>query len=102
MAVPQPEYTPEMLQAFRAFLAYYGKDNVPSGSSQNLLTSRPHENNQPPKRKFFAHAITSAISDLPIAVIRELTNGFKNYIPLTMCTHKAQTLCDLLMVLIWR
>jgi hypothetical protein len=29
------------------------------------------------------------LSDLPISVIKELKAGFKNYIPLALCTHKA-------------
>ena len=40
-------------------------------------------------RKFFSNPITNHTSDLPIAVIKELKGGFKNYIPLSMCTHKA-------------
>ncbi|KAF8797646.1 hypothetical protein BYT27DRAFT_7219063 [Phlegmacium glaucopus] len=40
-------------------------------------------------RKFFSQTITNATSELPIAVIKELKSGFKNYIPLSLCTHKA-------------
>jgi hypothetical protein len=43
----------------------------------------------PPTRRYFSNAITNATSDLPIPVIKELKAGFKNYIPLALCTHKA-------------
>ena len=42
-----------------------------------------------PARKFFSKTITNATSDLPTSVIKELKAGFKNYIPLALCTHKA-------------
>jgi hypothetical protein len=42
-----------------------------------------------PSRKYFSQTITNATSDLPLAVIKELKAGFKNYIPLALCTHKA-------------
>jgi hypothetical protein len=29
------------------------------------------------------------MNELPITVIKELKGGFKNYIPLALCTHKA-------------
>ena len=35
-----------------------------------------------------AITITNTTSDLPIIVIKELKNGFKNYIPLSLCMHK--------------
>jgi hypothetical protein len=43
----------------------------------------------PPTRRFFSKAITNATSKLPLSVIKELKGGFKNYIPLALCTHKA-------------
>lgn len=42
-----------------------------------------------PARKYFSKTITNATSDLPLPVIKELKAGFKNYIPLALCTHKA-------------
>lgn len=42
-----------------------------------------------PARKYFSQAITNAMSELLITVIKELKGGFKNYIPLALCTHKA-------------
>ncbi|KAF8814089.1 hypothetical protein BYT27DRAFT_7206355 [Phlegmacium glaucopus] len=42
-----------------------------------------------PLHQFFSCTITNATSELPIAVIKELRGGFKNYIPLSLCTHKA-------------
>jgi hypothetical protein len=44
---------------------------------------------QPSARKYFSNAITNATSDLPISVIKELRSGFRNYILLALCTHKA-------------
>jgi len=78
-----------MMTAFTAFLSAYGRNGIASGSAPSLSIPRPQVDAQPAKRKFFSHAITSAISDLPISVIKELRNGFKNYIPLALCTHKA-------------
>lgn len=91
MAAPPPQFTctPDMMTAFATFLSAYGRDGVPSGASHSLPIPRPQVDAQPPKQIFFSHAITSAISDLPISVIKELRNGFKNYIPLALCTHKA-------------
>ena len=42
-----------------------------------------------PTRKFFLRAIMNATSELLLSVIKELKGGFKNYIPLALCTHKA-------------
>jgi hypothetical protein len=39
--------------------------------------------------KYFTATIMNATSDLPITVIKELKGRFKNYIPLSLCTHKA-------------
>jgi hypothetical protein len=33
--------------------------------------------------------ITDTTSNLPLPVIKELRAGFKNYIPLALCTHRA-------------
>ena len=89
MAPPPLTYTPEMLAAFTTFLSSYGTGSNPPGTSPSFPTPRPYIVTQPPKRKFFSHTITSTTSDLPLAVIKELRNGFKNYIPLALCTHKA-------------
>ncbi|KAF8814363.1 hypothetical protein BYT27DRAFT_7266154 [Phlegmacium glaucopus] len=53
--------------------------------------SFPPASTQPvePMHQFFSRTITNATSELPIAVIKELRGGFKNYIPLSLCTHKA-------------
>jgi len=48
-----------------------------------------NSNAQLAPRKYFLHAITNATSDLPLSVIKELKSGFKNYIPLALCSHKA-------------
>ena len=39
--------------------------------------------------KFFSQTILSTTSELPNTVITQLKGGFKNYIPLSLCTHKA-------------
>ena len=44
---------------------------------------------RPSTTKYFSNTITDTTSDLPISVIKELKTGFKNYIPLALCTHKA-------------
>ena len=44
---------------------------------------------QLPTRRYFSKTITNATSELPMPVIKELKAGFKNYIPLALCTHKA-------------
>jgi hypothetical protein len=45
----------------------------------------------PSTKKYFSRPITNATSDLPTSVIKEFKAGFKNYIPLALCTHKACT-----------
>lgn len=40
-------------------------------------------------RRYFSKGIMNTTSKLPVVVIKELKNGFKNYIPLSLCTHKA-------------
>lgn len=42
-----------------------------------------------PARRYFSRTITNTTRKLPIAVIKELKAGFKNYIPLALCTHRA-------------
>lgn len=79
--LPQFMWTPENMAAFTAFLGANGGNQAPSGSTQ------PHYG--PHTRKYFSHAITTTMSELPTSVIKELRGGFKNYIPLAMCTHKA-------------
>ena len=39
--------------------------------------------------EYFSTTITNAMGDLPITVIKELKGGFKNYILLPLCMHKA-------------
>jgi hypothetical protein len=39
--------------------------------------------------RYFSKVMTNTTSELPVAVIKELKGGFKNYIPLSLCTHKA-------------
>ena len=39
--------------------------------------------------EYFLATIINTTSDLSITVIKELQHGFKNYIPLFLCTHKA-------------
>ena len=70
--------TPELIAAIAAALG------VGSACHQSVDA-------QPPTRKYFLQAITNATCDLPIAVIKELKGGFKNYIPLALCTHRACT-----------
>jgi uncharacterized membrane protein YgcG len=43
----------------------------------------------PQPGEYFTATITNTTSDLPITMIKELKGGFKNYIPLSLCTHKA-------------
>ena len=42
-----------------------------------------------PTMRYFSKVMTNMTSKLPVAVIKELKGGFKNYIPLSLCTHKA-------------
>jgi hypothetical protein len=39
--------------------------------------------------RYFSKVMTNMTSELPVAVIKELKGGFKNYILLLLCTHKA-------------
>ena len=55
-----------------------------TSSAQPAVSSYP-----PLPTKYFSKPITNATSDLPMSVIKELKAGFKNYIPLALCTHKA-------------
>jgi hypothetical protein len=39
--------------------------------------------------RYFSRVMTNTTSELPVVVIKELKGRFKNYIPLSLCTHKA-------------
>ena len=73
--------SPDVVAAIARALSH-NNDNQPQGTA---MPSQPLA----PTRKYFSKAITNATSDLPISVIKELKAGFKNYIPLALCTHKA-------------
>ena len=73
--------SPDVVAAIARALGH-NNDNQPQGTA---VPSQPLA----PMRKYFSKAITNATSDLPISVIKELKVGFKNYIPLALCTHKA-------------
>ncbi|KAF8804542.1 hypothetical protein BYT27DRAFT_7169993 [Phlegmacium glaucopus] len=72
-----PAISPDLLAAIASALGSTASPYIP-----NPETSQPVQ-------KFFSRTITNTTSKLPIAVIKELRSGFKNYIPLTLCTHKA-------------
>jgi hypothetical protein len=55
------------------------------------ITSLPGPTSRAPVRRYFSKVITDTTSELPVTVIKELKSGFKNYIPLSLCTHKACT-----------
>ena len=74
---PQFELSPDILAAITQAL---GRDVPAVTTTQDV---------QPPARKYFSKAITNTTSELPMSVIKELKAGFKNYIPLALCTHKA-------------
>jgi hypothetical protein len=74
---PQFPWTPEIMAAFAAFLDSSSGNNMPASSTQSHT------------RKYFSHIITTTTSDLSASVIKELKSGFKNYIPLALCTHRA-------------
>lgn len=75
MHIPEHfEFSPELMAALARAL-----DRGQPSSSQP----------QVPARKYFSKTITNATSDLPTSVIKELKAGFKNYIPLALCMHKA-------------
>lgn len=77
MIAPQFMLTPDVIAAI---LVATG-----SAGTNHLLA----ENAQPPARRYFLHVIMNTMSDLLISVIKELKAGFKNYILLALCTHKA-------------
>ncbi|KAF8801181.1 hypothetical protein BYT27DRAFT_7310713 [Phlegmacium glaucopus] len=54
-----------------------------------ILNITPNVGPSQPSRKFFSRTITNTTSELPISVIKELKNGFKAYILMSLCTHKA-------------
>ena len=74
---PQFELSPDILAAIAQAL----RQGAPATTFAQAVQSS--------SRKYFSHAITNATSELPMSVIKELRAGFKNYIPLTLCTHKA-------------
>ncbi|KAF8229606.1 hypothetical protein L208DRAFT_1401928, partial [Tricholoma matsutake] len=57
--------------------------------SMTQMTQMTSSGAPQPARKYFSQMITNAMSKLPITIIKELKGGFKNYIPLALCTHKA-------------
>ncbi|KAF8814324.1 hypothetical protein BYT27DRAFT_7036661, partial [Phlegmacium glaucopus] len=72
-----PAISPDLLAAIASALGSTASPYVPNPESSQ------------PVRKFFSRTITNTTSELPIAVIKELRSGFKSYIPLALCTHKA-------------
>lgn len=70
LSAPQYNLTPDVMAAITRMLGH-------------------GDSSRPTTRKFFSNAITNNLSDLPMSVIKELKAGFKNYIPLALCTHKA-------------
>ncbi|KAF8812632.1 hypothetical protein BYT27DRAFT_6403982 [Phlegmacium glaucopus] len=74
---PQLDVNADLLAAISAALG----SAIPNVST-NVGPSQPG-------RKFFSRTITNTTSELPISVIKELKNGFKAYIPMSLCTHKA-------------
>ncbi|KAF8799938.1 hypothetical protein BYT27DRAFT_7217303 [Phlegmacium glaucopus] len=74
---PQPGINADLIAAIASALGP-ALSNVPVNAAL-----------MPTSRKFFSRVITNTTSKLPIAVIKELRSGFKNYIPLSLCTHKA-------------
>ena len=74
---PQFELSPDVLAAITQALG----QGVPAITSTQAA--------QPSTRRYFSNAITNTTSELPMSVIKELKSGFKNYISLALCTHKA-------------
>jgi hypothetical protein len=89
------KHDPQVHQA--ALADQYGlSPDVIAAVASALGQGAPTTSQQPPTayptvKKYFANAITNTMSDLPLPVIKELKAGFKNYIPLALCTHKACT-----------
>jgi hypothetical protein len=76
-SVAHPVVNAELVAAIVAALG--GGGTVPAtGSDAPLQLS-----------EYFSATIMNATSDLPVSVIKELKGGFKNYIPLSLCMHKA-------------
>jgi hypothetical protein len=71
-AGPQTELSPKLIAAIARAMGQHGP---------TLATSVL------PARRYFSKMITNATSELPMSVIKELKSGFKNYIPLALCTH---------------
>jgi hypothetical protein len=42
-----------------------------------------------PPRKLFSREVTDSVSELPPSAVKILKSGFKSYLPLSSCTHKA-------------
>ena len=55
----------------------------------NAIPSASQAPTHAPTRKYFSKVITNTTSELPMNIIKELKGGFKNYIPLALCTHRA-------------
>ena len=83
-----PLYMHERPDSYGHQYIYYPQVPQATAQAQRRLTPDP-SSSHPPTRKFFSKAITNATSELPLSVIKELKGGFKNYIPLALCTHKA-------------
>jgi hypothetical protein len=73
----QLELLPDIIMAITHALG----QNIPNATSTHAGPSS--------SKRFFSKAITTTTSDIPISVIKELRGGFKNYISLALCTHKA-------------
>jgi hypothetical protein len=95
---PHHGYEREPQRHEAALAAQYGiSPNVMAAVARALAHDGPDPAARQPAsrstsmRKYFSNAITTVTSDLPLPVIKELKAGFKNYIPLALCTHKACT-----------
>ena len=76
--VNQYELSPDIIAALTRALA---QNNAAPSASQAPMHA--------PTRKYFSKVITNTTSELPMPVIKELKGGFKNYILLALCTHRA-------------
>lgn len=72
-------------------LAQYGRAPDIATANDGTLGQRGADafGSVPLGRRYFSKAITNNTSELPLSVIKELKSGFKNYIPLALCTHKS-------------
>jgi hypothetical protein len=74
-----------------ATAAHLGPDNGTLMTATIMMgpaVAAMHQASRPTAR-YFSKVMTNTTSELPVAVIKELKGGFKNYIPLSLCTHKA-------------